>query len=221
MANDVRQPVGQVESTIVRAIAHEFSWQRQRRIPKERRCSSATLRSGMSIRWAGVVVLLLPLFACGEATGPTGPRANELVFTRPDGTTFSLTPDEARCVPSGENPAVRVVLIQDTTKPYNLKVQAFPGDVEGGKTFDLPVTSGSYGDGPENAYLFYAGADAYFAQSDEFFKVSTSDEHATGTMKVRATCEPVVLELEIDAFLGSNYFDGEGLEVKGSINVGG
>lgn len=47
---------------------------------------------------------------------------------------------------------------------------------------------------------------------------STSEEESTGTREVtRASCDPVEVELTIDASLGSEYPDGSLLKVEGRL----
>ncbi len=108
---------------------------------------------------------------------------------------------------------MQVVRIRSFAKDHNLVVEVVPSDVEGGKVFDLPISSGDGETGPANVIFFYGSSE---------FEVSTDLEESTGRLEVlRASCDPVALELDIDAALASEYGDGPGLEVKGHVDLTG
>lgn len=167
----------------------------------------------MVIRSVLILLPLLPLLACGDETEPADPQQpNELIFTRADGTMFEVVPSAATCAPSEYDAAVKTIQIRDFTESDYLFVEVVPHD--DGKTYELPVDAGDQETGPENAFLFYGERDA--------IEVSTSQDEGTGTLDVHhATCDPVALELDIDAHLDSELNGGVELDVKGHIEVGG
>lgn len=167
-----------------------------------------------SSRRMSVVLPVLVLFACG-GTSPqrASEEPSELVVTKPNGTTLRLTPSAAECGASDYAPDVQVVRVHDFSDDHNLVVEVVPSDVTGGKTFDLPVNAGDMQTGPANAFVFFGSKD---------FEVSTVQEGSAGSLDVsRASCDPVALELSIDATLDSEYFDGDSLKVKGHIDLVG
>lgn len=167
----------------------------------------------MVIRSGLILLPLLTLLACGDEAEPADPgQPNELVFTRADGTTFKVVPSAAKCAPSEYDAAVKTIQINYLSEPHYLFVEVVPHD--DGKTYELPVDAGDQETGPENAILFYGERDA--------IEVSTVQEDGSGTLKVvRATCDPVALELNIDGHLDSELNGGVELDVKGHIEVGG
>ena len=174
------------------------------------KATRAAVRSAL----VGIVIALpaLGLVACGESPAADPERPSELVFTKPDGTTFTLRPEALACRPSEYDDDVQVVGIEDYERPDYLVVEVVPADVAGGATFDLPLTAGDMQDGPANAFVFYGSKD---------FEVSTSQEESSGTLEVAsASCDPVSLELTIDATLASE-FGGESLDVRGHLDLTG
>ncbi len=164
-----------------------------------------------------VAVSLLLLVACGETVPrPASQEPNELVLTEPDGTTLTLRPDGARCGPSEYDPEVQVVGVHDSTRRHNLVIEVVPSDVTGGKDYDLPVSAGDMESGPHGAFIFFGGKDF----GGKGFEVSTVQEESTGSLEVvRASCDPVALELTIDATLASEYSDGGSLDVRGHLDL--
>lgn len=163
-----------------------------------------------------LIPLVLVLAACGEddrgGDGGTSDEAaaNSLVVTKPDGTTVELSDVVAECGPSDYDPDTQVVKARAEKDGAVLLVEVVPADVEGGRSFDLPLSAGADTTGPENA-LVYVGA-------EPDFESSTAEEEATGTLEViRASCDPVELEFTMDASLGSEYSDVEGLDVDGHL----
>jgi hypothetical protein len=168
----------------------------------------------MVIRSVLILLPLITLLACGDEAEPADPgQPNELVFTRDDGTTFKVVPSAAKCdAPSESDAAVKTIQINYLSEPHYLFVEVVPHDDR--KTYTLPVDAGDYETGLKNANLFYGERDA--------IEVSTSEEDGSGTLEVvRATCDPVALELNIDGHLDSELNGGVELDVKGHIEVGG
>lgn len=167
-------------------------------------------------------VLVVPaLSGCGgdsedaarDEVVPLGP--SELVATLPDGTKITFDTVEIQCVPSYDRPDVELVrVIGEPDRRSRLIIEAFPPDVEGGKTFELPLHGGDQGGGPTNVMVFVGSAPGVEASSTE--------EGASGEIEVvRASCNPVELELRVDATLGSELSDSGTVQVEGRLVAGG
>ena len=64
--------------------------------------------------------------------------------------------------------------------------------------------------GPKNLYLFVSGPPN--------LETSTTQEESSGSLKVvRASCDPVAVELTVDASFASEYYDGDPVDVEGRI----
>lgn len=164
-------------------------------------------------------VLLIPLLllasGCGEDTdAPEKERSTEptrLVVTKADGSEVVLDEVTATCGPSDNDPGTEVVKILGGS-PGDARVvgEVVPGDVEGGRTFELPVDTGDQEEGTANA-LLYVGA-----LPD--LETSSREEESSGTLTVvRASCDPVTVELTVKATLGSELSNGETADVEGRI----
>lgn len=162
--------------------------------------------------------LLLPLLVlaagCGEdADAPEDERSagpTRLVVTRADGSEVILDEVTATCGPSDAHPGTEVVHLRGTADGTRLEGEIVPGDVEGGRSFELPMETGDQETGPKNLYLFVGGPPD--------LETSTSQEESSGSLKVeRASCDPVAVELTVDATLASEYHDGVPVDVEGRI----
>ncbi|WP_370247659.1 hypothetical protein [Nocardioides sp.] len=165
-------------------------------------------------RRAALVLPLLALASCSDGDAdaePSEPTAVEL--TEPDGRTTTLTPTSVECGPSSYDPDTEVVLVRLVAEQTALTVEVVPADVADGGSFDLPLDAGSGTDGPANASVFVGS---------ERFQASSTEEESTGTLEVtRATCDPVALDLSIEATLGPERSDGYGVRVEGRISLNG
>lgn len=163
-----------------------------------------------------LIPLILVLAACGDGESGADEKAPikdtpiGLVVTKPDGSKVEISDLAAECGPSDYDSDVQVVKARAEKDGTIVLVEVVPADVEGGRSFELPVSAGADTTGPENA-LVYVGAEPNFESS-------TAEEEATGTLQViRASCDPVVVEFTVDADLGSELSDVEGLNVAGHL----
>ncbi|MFC5727287.1 MULTISPECIES: hypothetical protein [Nocardioides] len=158
---------------------------------------------------------VLLLFGCGAtsespARDPAAQLPDGLVATESDGRRVTLEPIEAECVPSEYDPKVQIVRVTAVVDGSHLLIEIVPSDVEGGRTFELPIDAGDEESGPANALVFVG------MMPD--LEASSVEEESTGTLEVvRASCDPVEVELTIDATLASEYSDGQGLKVEGRL----
>ena len=168
-----------------------------------------------------VATMLLVVTACAASDEPSVSKSSrasseksQLNFTKPDGSTFSLVATEVTCEPTESDQDTadrRVVSVHVASRRHSFLIEAVPGDVGHGKRFTLPIGEGIY-DHPRNVILFYG---------DKEFEASTSQEEGAGTLDIRrASCDPAAIELDVDATLGSEYFDGKKLEVEGHLELG-
>lgn len=171
------------------------------------------------------VTVAVAISGCGNSTSDDqdgskpGSESSSLKVTLPSGRTFDVNPTKVTCGPGEYGHGVKVVRLQVSTKDYILKIEVVPGDVAGGKTFKLPLDSGDGESGPKNAFLFF-GAPESDPATGEGIEASTDQEGANGTLRVRgATCNPVALDLEVDASLGSELSDGSGADVQGRLVI--
>lgn len=160
--------------------------------------------------------VILLLFGCGEATSesttgdPAAQLPDGLVATKPDGRRVTLEPVKAECAPSEYDPRVQVVRVTAVVDGSHLLIEIVPSDVDGGRSFELPVDAGDGESGPADALVFVG------MMPD--LEASSAEEESTGTLEVvRASCDPVEVELTIDATLASEYSDGRGLKVEGRL----
>ncbi|WP_148045059.1 hypothetical protein [Nocardioides marmorisolisilvae] len=174
-------------------------------------------------RLLAAATVAVAISGCGNSVSGTrgdsnsGPVRSSLKVTVPGGKTFDVTPTEVTCGPGEYEHGVDVVRVRYSTKDYRLQIEVIPGDVVGGKTFKLPINSGDSESGPKNALIFF-GARKSDPSTGEGVEASTDEEESTGTLRVRrATCNPVALDLEVDANLGSELFDGSGAELRGRV----
>lgn len=182
--------------------------------PQASRRTRAVRRSALAI----TATLLLSAPACGDESsepesGDGGAsEAEGLVATLPDGTRVDLDPPEAECVPSEEDPAVEVVRVFADLDGARVIIEAVP--TNGTKSFDLPLSAGDFESGPKNLSVFIA------APPD--IETSSTEEESSGTLElVRASCDPAELELKVDGTLGSEFSDGENVQVAGHLVVTG
>lgn len=186
---------------------------------RERSAPSAQapyLRRMSPLRTALALPLLLLAGGCGDDTEKNSPEAqsNEptrLVVTKSDGGELVFEDVTATCGPSENDPDTEVVRLQ-SGKPGDayLDAEIAPGDVEGGRTYELPVSAGDQENGFENLYVFVGAAPDV--------ESSSTEEESSGTLEVlRASCDPLEVELTVDGTLGSEYFDGEPVDVKGRL----
>lgn len=160
------------------------------------------------------VPLVLIAAACSDDASDSDARdhpakeATGLVATLPDGSRVDLDPTEVECVPSEEDPGVKVLRIVADLEGARLVIQAVPTDETA--SFDLPVDAGDFESGPANILVFVG------APPD--VETSSTEEKSSGTLElVRASCDPATLELKIDATLGSEFDDGGTVQVKGHL----
>lgn len=153
----------------------------------------------------------------GDRDAEPGSEQSSLKVTVPGGEIFNVRPKEVTCGLGEYEHGVKVVRVQYSTDRYILKIEVVPGDVAQGKTFKLPLDSGDGESGPKNAFIFF-GAPKIDPATGEGVEASTVVERSTGTVRVRrATCNPVAIDLEVDASLGSELFDGSGADVQGRL----
>ncbi|GAA1089687.1 hypothetical protein GCM10009668_00060 [Nocardioides dubius] len=141
----------------------------------------------------------------GQAADDPG---NSIVVMRADGSEVEFTSMTTQCVPSVYDESVEVVHAESEAGGLRLMIEVLPEDVEGGWTFDLPADSGSDDEGPKGVVVFVGGPDV---------EASSDVELATGTVEVvGASCDPVRLEVAIDATLGSEY-GGDDAPIRGHV----
>ena len=177
---------------------------------------STTTRGGFG---AVASLVLVIVSGCGDSGGDEPPRSGghssrtSLVVTKPDGSTVQVVPSKVTCGPGEYEHGVQVVQVRAFTKAYYFQVEVVPADVAGGKTLKLPINSGDGESGPKNALVFFS--------TDPGIEASTDEEEGTGNVRVdRASCDPVALDLTIDATLGSELSDVDGVKIKGHLALG-
>ncbi|HVK28851.1 MAG TPA: hypothetical protein VM575_10945 [Nocardioides sp.] len=169
---------------------------------------------GIARRAISIVALLVLAAGCGDDDADERDELSDqptrLVVTRADGTEVVFDEVTAKCGPSENDSGEVVVRIEGITDGVHLSSEIVAADVEGDRTFALPIDFGDQEQGVRNLYLFVG------AEPD--LETSTTQEESTGTLEVvRAACDPVEVELTIDATLGSEYFDGEPVDVEGRL----
>lgn len=162
--------------------------------------------------------LIILVASCGDdapdSDGRDRPasKAQGLIATLPDGSRVDLDPTEVECVASEEDPAVEVLRIFADLEGARLIIQAVPTDEA--KSFDLPLDAGDFESGRKNVEVFIG--------SPPDIETSSTEEESSGTLElVRASCDPVALEMKIDATLGSEFSDGGTVQVQGHLAVTG
>lgn len=165
------------------------------------------------------IALALPLFllaaACGDdasddAADERSDEPTRLVVTKADGSEVVFDEVTATCGPSEEHPDSVVLRLEGMADDAHLFSEIVPEDVAGGRTFDLPIDSGDEEQGNKHLHVFVGAAPD--------LETSTTQEESSGTLEVvRASCDPVEVELTMDATLGSEYHDGEELDVEGRV----
>ncbi|QSR25215.1 hypothetical protein CFH99_06215 [Nocardioides aromaticivorans] len=160
-----------------------------------------------------MAVLLLAAGCRDDDADARDERSDEptrLVVTTADGTERTLTDVTATCIPSDYDPKVQVVRVSGELDGGGVFAEVLPADVEGGRSYDMPVPAGSDETGPENA-IVVVGIEPDLTNTSE-------QEESTGTLEVlRASCDPVEVELTIDGTLDSEYYDGEPVDVEGRL----
>lgn len=172
------------------------------------------------------LLLVAALSACGvEDENPTVQdetpvERSGFTVTRPDGSTFELVNFVAICrdFPEGDPDAgyveawaslagTRIDPNADTEPKGPAARILVLDDVPDGTQLDLPFEE-TYGS-EETGFVFTVG--------DRRNTATSAEEEAAGNVEIiRASCEPTpVLEVRIDATLGSEFYDGEVLKVKG------
>lgn len=131
-------------------------------------------------------------------------------MTKADGSEVVFDEVTATCGPSENDPDKVVVRIEGISDDTHLSSEIVEADVEGDSTLALPIDFGDQEQGVRNLYLFIGAAPD--------LETSTTQEESTGIVEVlRASCDPVEVELTIDATLASEYFDGEAVDVEGRL----
>jgi hypothetical protein len=162
-----------------------------------------------------IVAPLLLAAGCGDddADDARDERSDEptrLVVTRADGSEVVFEDVTAECVRSEDDPGAVVVRIEGMADDTHLISEVVPDDVGSGQSFQLPIDFGDQEQGVRNLYLFVGAAPN--------LETSTNQEESSGSLEVlRASCDPVEVELTIEATLGSEYFDGEPVDVEGRL----
>jgi hypothetical protein len=153
---------------------------------------------------------------------PPGPQST-LTLTRPDGTTYAFDDVTITCDPPAwvESEATgriwvfspREVEGEHVTQPF-LLFQGVVDELQGDRTVTVP-SNGPDDSEPGPLVLFMADAPADGRPANE---VSSSASGSGTVHVVRAACTPTpVLELEVDATLGSEMQHGADLAITGTL----
>lgn len=167
------------------------------------------------LRTALTLPLLLLATACGEdasddAQDPHSDEPTRLVVTVADGKEVVFEEVTAKCGPSENDPATEVVRLQGRSGDAYFDSEIAPRDVEGGRSFELPIESGDQETGFENLDVFVGASPNLETSSDE--------EGSSGAVEVaHASCDPIEVELTIDATLASELYDGEPVDIEGRL----
>lgn len=167
------------------------------------------------VRAAVTASVLLLAAGCRDDAEKGSPedRSDEpthVVVTKADGSEVVFDDITAECATSEEQADAVVLRIQGTAGEMHIVGEIVPEDVEGGSDYTLPIDFGSQVEGVRNLYLFVGAAPN--------LETSTTEEESSGTLEVvRASCDPVEVELTVDATLGSEYFDGEPIDIEGRL----
>lgn len=155
------------------------------------------------------------------AADPAGPDGS-LVLTRPDGSTYPFGGITVQCGPgpTGQNTGTPTIVAQSARRMDGSRLlrpwfyfEGKVGDLELGRTYELPMQGGS-----DEVPLVVFVADVA-GDGQDGNEVSSSEPGAAGTVRVlRASCEPAPsLEVEIDATLGSEV-EQEPFHVAGTLD---
>jgi hypothetical protein len=163
-----------------------------------------------------LVAVGLLLVGCGEKSSDSESKDTAaqlplgMTATSPEGGEVTFTSVKAQCAPSEHDPSVQIVRLIAEVEGGRFLAEIVPSDVEGGRSFELPVSAGDDSTGPANARVFVG--------MKPNLEASTTEEGATGELEViRASCDPVEVELTLDATLGSEYYDVQPPKVEGRL----
>ena len=157
------------------------------------------------------VALLIALVLAATAAPAAGAiRVDDrLTFTRTDGTPVAFPPKlRVFCGPWAGDVPVRAIHVRIGGRHGRWQLDAVLADVRGGRVVRLP-----------NAFVFDAPRGALLFAGVGGIEASSAEEEARGRIVFeRARCGPRLrVRVRVEATLGSEFFDGEPLVVRGTF----
>jgi hypothetical protein len=191
---------------------------------------SGAMRPTTAALLAAATVLVATAAGPGAAGAADEGSSGTLVFTRDDGSTFTIRADELRirCELLDTKKPVRGITVfgpesavdyeKERIRAPFVDIEAVLADVEHGLDQEVP-TANSYTGKGANVFVGDPGPDGQRTPPNE---LQSDQEESSGSMFVRGRCGGAPrLEMRIGATIGSEFHDAPAIRVRGSIDVRG